>query len=420
MDVARPIRPKRSRRAILFVGLGVAVASAATVAFASLRAALPTVPRSSVRLERVRRGAFVREVAARGTLVPESIQWITADGPARVARIAVAPGASVDEGATLVELVNAELELATLDAERAAAAARSDLATLEVRSGADLLATDAALAGLRTNADVMASRATASVALASEGLVPALDRDEAGARAAVAAQQASLESKRRTLLAEGNKRQIASQRTEVEKLDQVARFRKKQLDALEVPAPAAGVVQELPLEPGQWVTAGTVLAKIAKPGRLKAILQVPEGVVTDVAIGQRVSLDMPGAKAEGKVSRVDPSVQGGVVRVEVALDDPALEGARADLAVTATIEIERVDDALVVARQAGIAPGGAAELFKLDAAGSSAERTRIRFGRGSVREIEVIDGLSEGDTVVLGEMERLVGGARAIALVDER
>jgi HlyD family secretion protein len=420
MDVARPTRAKTSRRAILFAGLGVAAASAATVAFASLREALPRVPRSTVRLERARRGTFLREVAARGTLVPESIQWVTADGPARVARIAATPGAAVEEGATLVELVNAELELATLDAERAVAAARSDLATLEVRSGADLLATDAALAGLRTNAGVMASRATASVALASEGLVPALDRDEAGARAAVAAEQAALETKRRALLAEGNKRQIASQRTEVEKLDQVARFRKRQLVALEVPAPTAGVVQELPLEPGQWVTAGTVLAKIAKPGRLKAVLQVPEGVVTDVSIGQRVSVDMPGSRTEGRVSRVDPTVQGGVVRVEVALDDPALEGARADLAVTATIEIERVEDTLVVARQAGIQPGGTAELYKLDASGSTASRQRIRFGRGSVREIEVVDGLSEGDTIVLGEMERSVGGAQAIALVEER
>jgi HlyD family secretion protein len=149
------------------------------------------------------------------------------------------------------------------------------------------------------------------------------------------------------------------------------------------------------------------------------VVQVPEALVADVAVGQKVRIEAQGRVVEGTVARVDPQVQGGAVRVEVTLDDPSPEGTRADLAVTATIEIERAEDALVVARPAGVAAGGAAELYVLDDDGAGAMRKRVRFGRGSVREIEVIEGLAEGDTVVLVDVER-TGGAPAIALFDER
>jgi multidrug efflux pump subunit AcrA (membrane-fusion protein) len=418
MDVVRAPK-KRGRRALVLGGLAVLAALGTTVGVASLRDARPPIARSSARLEQVRRGAFVREVQARGTLVPEEIQWVTADGPARVARIAVAPGATVSQGDVLVELVNAELELATLDAERQTAGARAALAELEVQSGAELLSNDALVASLRADAEVLATRAVATDALAREGITPALDRDEAGARAKGASRQLDIEQKRRSLLDRGQARRIASQRDEIAKLEEVATFRRKQLDALRTPSPVAGVVQEMPLEPGQWVTAGTVLAKIAKPGRLKAVVQVPEALVADVAAGQTVRIEISGRAVEGKVARVDPLVQGGAVRVEVTLDDASPEGARADLAVTATIEIERAEDALVVSRPAGIAAGGAAELYVLDADGAGAARKRVRFGRGSVREIEILEGLAEGDTVVLVDGER-TGGAPAIALFDER
>ncbi len=419
MDVARSPNPKQGprRRALLLGGLAIVALGGATTALASLGRARPRLSRTRVRLEPVRRGSFVRDVQARGALVPEEVHWVTADGPARVARIAARPGAVLASGDVLVELVNADLELATLDAERQAAAARSALVALEVRAGTDLVASDLTLAGLTTERDVLAARDAANANLREDGLIPALDDHETHARAAGTAARLELERTRRVMQKNGMARQIESQKGEVEKLDQVAAFRKKQLALLETRAPIGGILQELPLEPGQWVTAGTVLAKIAKPGKLKAVLQVPEALIGDVALGHPVRLETPGGRVEGTVARVDPLVQAGVVKVEVTLLGDTPDGARADLAVTATIEVERVDDALVMTRPAGVAAGSTTEVYRLDVSGDGAYRTKVKVGRSSTREIEVLEGLAAGDTVVLGETEAF-RGAEALSLAD--
>ena len=349
--------------------------------------------------------------------MPEEVFWVTADGPARVAKITVASGTTVEVGDTLVELVNAELELASLDAERQAAAARAALASLEVRAGTELLANDSLLADLRAEREVLAARAAAADALMRDGLTPALDGSEARTRASTATAKLTIEERRRTMLDRGVARQIASQKNEAAKLEEVASFRRKQLAALQTKAPVAGVVQELPLEPGQWVTAGTVIAKIAKPGKLKAVLQVPEALVAEVAVGQRVRIEGPGGRGAGTVTRVDPLVQAGAVRVEVALGSNELDGARADLAVTAAIEVEHIADAIVMPRPPGLAAESATELYKLEPDGAGLVRMRVRLGRGSAREIEVKEGLAPGDTVAIGDTDKL-GGAEAVTLAE--
>ncbi len=404
MDVPRPQRRRRLARAGLLVAI--AAGAVTTAAFGFVRASNTTasVSRRDVRVETVRRGPLVREVQARGTLVPDQVQWVTAAGPARVARIDVAPGASVTAGHSLVVLENAELELAALDAERAASSARADVAALLGRSQVELLESDATRAAMETELSALQSRAQTTAALAREGLAPAADARELDVRTRGARTRVDMERSRRALVDRGARDELAARTEAVKKMDDVARFRRDQLRALAISAPTEGIVQEMPLEPGQWVTAGTVLAKIAKPGRLKAILEVPEALAAEVVKGEVVHLTLPSSAVEGVVTRVDPHVERGAVRVEVGIADPMPPGARFDLAVTGTIEIERVEDSLVVARPPGAA-AGAAEVFILERDGTAKKRV-VHFGRGSVHQLEVLDGAEEGEGLLFGDLER--------------
>lgn len=410
MDVKRE-RPKVSRRK-LGIGLGsglVAAVSAAT--WVRRPDGRPRLRRDQLTIAPVRLAAFERKVQARGTLVPEHLHWVSATGPASVSRIAVRPGDAVKEGELLVELSNADLELAALEAESAAAAAETLLTTMKAQGSEALLALEAELAQLEGEVAAQQVDAETVQALAAKGL--ASKRDERTKRRTTEGRRARLriERKRRRAMNRGTAARLHSAEKELRSLRKVASFRRRQLEALRVVAPAGGVVQELPLEPGQWMSAGSLLAKIAKPGALEAELQVPESSASEVAVGQAAALQVGQATAAGRVMRVDPAVQAGSVRVDVRLDGPLPEGARADLAITGVIALERVEQALVLARPVGVVPRSTARVFVYDEAGRQARPVQVTFGRASVREIEIERGLEEGDQVV-------VAGAEAIPLDD--
>lgn len=415
MDIVRPVE-RRPRRLLVMALLGVVVVVGAT-AFASLSPALPAIRRSDARLEQVQRAPLVRDVQARGVLAAEELTWVTADGPARVARIDARAGASLAKGDALCTLENAELELAALEAERAAASARAEITSLEVGSRVALLGDDASLVTLGAESEALGERARTTANLAREGLAPDLERRELEVRAAAMTSRIAIERRRRDALATGSAEEVRAQRAALSKLDEVATFRRGRLSTLRVTAPVAGLVQELRLEPGQWVTAGMVIAKIAKPGRLKAVLQVPEALAGEVMPGQDATVEVAGGRASARVVRIDPAASGGTVSVELAFTGALPDGARADQALNGTIAIERIEDALVVSRPAGVVAGTSAEVFVLDPDGASATRRRVGFGRGSVRQIEVTEGLSEGQSVVFADFGQL-GDARRVRLAE--
>ncbi len=369
----------------------------------SSAAAATTVDRSTVWIERVRRGELVRQVPIQGTFVPEHVQWLSAASAARVARIVLRPGARVEPDSVVLVLENAELELAALEAERQAAAAESALVALDVRTGSDQKVVESTLAGLRADLRDARRHADAADRLAPEGLMSDLDYRDAQNKVAGLLERQQTEDAREQVLVTGRDRQLAGQRAELARLREIAAFRKRQIAALQVRAGIQGVVEDVPLENGQWVAIGTVMAKIAEPDRLKADMRVAEGDARDLHKGLAVRFDAPAGGLLVHIERVDPTVIAGSVRVEVALDGPLLAGARADQTVSGFVEIEKLQDVVCVARPAGAQEGATVGVFRLEADHVHADRVTARLGRGSAREIEITGGLLPGDEIVVSD-----------------
>jgi len=406
MDVPRQSARKRHRvwRAVGMGGAVAIVAASAHAMLSRLKAAAPTVDRGSVWLETVKRGEMLRQVQGTGVLVPEHMQWVSAVTAARVERTFVRPGASVEADTVLVELSNPDRELQALEAERQLASAEADLTTLFATQKSQRLAQQATVATLQSEAGDATRRASADEELARKGFLSQLETSQSRGKADELRGRTAFERMRLEALSDGMVAQASAQQAQVARLRSIAEFRRKEVAALRVRAGSAGVLQDLPLQEGQWVTPGMVLAKIVQPERLKAEIRVAEGQAKDVQMGQSASIDTRNGVVRGHVVRMDPAVQAGSVKVDVALDEPLPKGARPDLSVEGMIELERLVDVLYVARPALAQSQTTLGFFKLDNDGSHAVRMQVRVGRSSVKTVEIMAGLREGDQVIVSDM----------------
>jgi len=402
VDIPRTRKP--NRKPWIFGAAGLLTLVGVTWGLSQLRAAAPTVERGSVWLDTVKRGPMLRQVKGAGTLVPEYIRWLTADTAGRVERIHVRPGAPVEPETLLLELSNPDVQLQALEAERQLASAEAELIALRTQLETQRISQEAALASLEAEAAHAGRQAQATVALLDRAFVPTLEAQQTRERAGELSVRLDLERKRLTVLQASTRDQLAAQLGQIERLKAVARFRRTQVESMQVRAGEAGVLTELPLELGQWVTPGTVLAKVVKPERLKAELRIAETQARDIQVGQRAQVDTRNGVVEGQVSRVAPAASQGTVRVEVALPEQLPRGARPDLTVEGTVELERLGDVLFVGRPAGAQPNSTMSLFRLQPDSDEAVRIPVQLGRGSVNSIEVVQGLTEGDQVVLSDM----------------
>lgn len=376
----------------------------ASVGLARLEPAAPEVERATLYIDTVTRGPFVREVRGNGSLVPEDIRWIPAITEGRVERVVVLPGAVVEPDTVLLELTNPDLEARTREAELALVAAEADLAALAVQLDNARLDQQAQSAAVRATFLQSELEAQSREELANEGLISHIEAKIAKLRLEEATTRQQLEEKRLASLDAANAARMAAQEARVAQLREMAQLRQRELAALQVRAGFAGVLQVVAVQPGQQVTPGSNLARVADPTRLKAELRVPETQARDVAIGLPAKVDTRNGVVAGRVIRVDPAVTNGTVLVDVALEGELPRGARPDLSVDGTVVIDEVDDALTVGRPAFGQPDSRVTLFKLNPDGSSAVRVPVRLGRGSVHRIEVLEGLSEGDRVILSDM----------------
>jgi multidrug resistance efflux pump len=395
-------------------GRGKLVAAACTVLALTVGAAAvaqgfkpkaPTVDRGSIWTGRVERGPLVMEVKGAGTLVPEEIRWITVETSGRVEKILLKPGSAVEADSPIVQLENSDLRLQALQADREVSTARSDMLQLAHRLRSTQLAEEAARVSLKTELGEAQRRAAAYAA--GEGqTISSLDAHQAQDRAADLERRASIEDAKLALIKSGSPEELAAQKVQIERREDVARFRAQQVDNLTVRAGAKGTLQIVPIEVGQWVVPGTVLAKVVVSTRLKAELRVPENEVTDVAVGQAALIDTHTSKVPGHVTRIAGAASQGTVKVEIALDGDLPAGARADQSVDGYVETSRVDDAVQVARPVGVQPEADATLFRVDLRSGLATRVSVRTGRASVDKIEIRSGLNEGDELVLSDMSR--------------
>ena len=402
MDIPR--ERVRSLRPVYLAGGATIVVALLALGLTRVKPAAPSVEKSGVWIDTVRRGAMLRAVKGPGTLVPEHIRWITADTAGRVEHIHLRPGAAVKADSLLLELSNPDVMLQSLEAERQVSSAEADLIALKTNLANDRLKQEASVAQLETDAADARRRAEADRKLHSRAMLSDIDTGLSTDRAKDLSERLKLGKDQVQVLQRSlvdRSRTVADQ---LEKLRAVARFRKQLVDSMHVRAGDDGILQDLPLELGQWVVPGTLLAKVVQPGELKAELRIPETQAKDVALGQHVEIDTRNGIVPGHVRRVNPAASQGTVLVEVELEGALPKGARPDLTVEGTIEIEKLPDVLYVGRPAGAQPESTVEVYRVAGGSDTAQRTRVALGRSSVNTIEVRGGLSEGDRVVLSDM----------------
>jgi len=406
VDIQRPAsvaRARKIRRAAWLIAALVIVA-AVTIVLSRLKPAAPTVERGTVWLDTVQRGPMVRNVRGLGTLVPEEIRWVPAVTAGRVERILVRPGAAVRPDSVLIDLSNPSETQALMEAQSQLLAAEAELISLSARLQNDMVSQEANATVVDSEYRQALLQAEADAQLAREGLKSSLESRVSSMRAEALATRAEAERKRLAQLSESIAAQKAVQRAAVDRLRAQLALKRSQVAALQVRAGIAGVLQLVPVEVGAQVAPGTNLARVADPTRLKAELKVPETQAKDVQIGQVASVDTRNGVIMGRVSRVDPAVQQGTVTVDVVLEGDLPKGARPDLSVDGTIELERLADVLYVGRPAYGQEQSVVGLFRLEADGRTATRTKVSLGRTSVNTVEVKDGLRVGDQVILSDM----------------
>jgi HlyD family secretion protein len=404
MDIARPsnARQKRIRRTI-YGAIGLAVVLLITLGVSRLKPAAPGVERATVWIDTVKRGPMLREERGIGTLVPEDIRWIPATTVGRVERITLRPGTVVSAGSIILELSNPQLDQELQDATLKLKGAEASLTNLRVQLRNDALAQEAVTANIEADYKKAALQVEANDQLGAKGLVSEmtmkqarLDADQLSARYAIARKQLASH-------AESMQSRIAVQESEVEQTRAVVHLKQRQVDELRVRAGFTGVLQVVPVEVGQQVAPGTNLARVADPSRLKAELKIAETRAKDIQIGQPASIDTRNGIVAGKVVRIDPSVQNGTVTVDVVMDGPLPKGARPDLSVDGTVQLERLAEVVKVGRPAFGQEQSAVGLFKLQPNGE-ATRVQVKLGRTSVNEVEIVSGLNAGDQVILSDM----------------
>jgi HlyD family secretion protein len=403
MDRPRTDITHRRRMRHLAIAGGAVVVLGVTLGLTRLRPAAPRVERGSVWIDAVKRGPMLRQVRGLGTLVPEEVRWVPSPTDARVERILVQPGTVVTADTVIMELSNPDLELAALDAETQARTDEAQYAETEAQIQTLQLEREASAARVQAEYEQARLRTESDAELAREGLIADLTLKLSQVGTRELANRHRLEVKRLSAAATGARAQLAAQRALVAQRRAEARLRRSQARALAVSPGLGGVLQQVPVEVGQRVAAGAVLAKVAEPTRLKAVIRVPETQAKDVQIGQPVSVDTRNGVVAGKVARVDPAVQNGTVTVDVTLTDALPAGARPDLTVDGTIELERLADVVYVGRSAQAQPDATITIFKLEPDGATATRTKVKLGRASVSTIEVKEGLQPGDQVVLSD-----------------
>jgi HlyD family secretion protein len=414
MDVPRQGNRKRKtiRRIVILVAvLGVLGGGAWGVS--RLQPALATVEAASVWPDTVARGPMVRQVHGVGSLVPQDVIWISAQVDGRIEKINIQPGTEVREDTIIMELSNPTLDEGMVAAEYDLKQAQAAYTDLKVTLQSNRFDKESNAAQITSDYEQARIKAERDQQLADQGLIPSIDLKLSVAQARDLQRRNEIEQKRLGIIDESSEAQLAAQKVKIEKYKAIYDLKKQQVDELHVHAGVPGMLQQLgnstvtnapPLEVGQNVTAGSILARIAQQNRLKAQIRISETEARDIALNQPAVIDTHNGTIPGKVSRMDPAAINGTVLVDVALLGALPAGARPDLSVDGTIEIERLNDVVFVGRPASAQPNGSGTVFRLDPDGKTATHVKVKFGRASVNTIEILEGLRVGEKIILSDM----------------
>jgi HlyD family secretion protein len=409
MDIARPeFKKQKRRRQVIWASIGLVCLGAVTIGVSRLKPAAPEVERSTVWTDTVKRGPMLRQVRGLGSLIPsqEFTRQIPAETEATVVRILKLPGSQVKPETLILEMSNPTVEQAAVDAGLQLKAAEAEYQALKVRLQSDLMTQKAGAATVDADYAQAKRQADTDNALFKLGVASGTQAKNSQSKFDELSTRNKIENERLDIAQKAIQSQLIQEQAKVDQMRALAELKQKQLNDLKVRAGIEGDLVEVPLQVGQHVLPGAELAKVVQPNHLIAQLKIAETQARDVQIGQPAAVDTHNGIASGKVSRVDPAVQNGTVTVDVTLEGDLPKGARPDLSVDGTIDLERLNDVLYVGRPAFGQENSTISLFKLDSDTKGAVRVPVKVGRASVNSIQVLEGLHEGDTVILSDMSR--------------
>jgi len=409
MDIKRAPKSKikkKIRTAIMIV-VGIAAIGGITYGLTKLKPAAPTLDRSTAVIETVKRGEMVRDVRGNGTLVPEVTRWVPAPADGRVEKILLKAGVEVDPSTVIAELSNPQLEQTASDTDLQVKAAQADQETLKVKLESDTMTQKAAIATINAQYSQAKLQLDADEVLAKQGLVADLTLKISRVNVQDLANRLKVEQERLAVNSRSTKAQLNAAASRLDQLKALATLRRQQVDELKVRAGTGGVLQQVLVTEGQQVTPGFNMARVADPASLKAVLRVAETQISGVRIGQPVIVDTRNGLIQGTVSRIDPAAREGTFEIDASLIGPLPPSARPDLSVDGTIELERLKDVLKVGRPAFGQAQQTIGMFVLSPDGSEAERRSVKLGRNSVSQIEILEGLKEGDQVIISDTTAL-------------
>src|SRR5216110_2602760 len=404
MDVPRVgvAAKKRKRRIMMIAGSALGLILA-TIAISRLKPAVPSIDRSTVWIDTVKRGPMTRQVRGLGTLVPEDIRWIPANTEGRVEKINIWPGTHVEPDSVILELSSPELQQAAHDAESKAKAAEAEFTTMRATLQRELLDQESKTTAAHSAFEQAKMERQTNDQLAKNGLVADLVYKTSKIKEENCQKTDEIESKRLAFSRDSIEPQLASKQAAVDQANQLAKLKLDQVEGLHVKAGMSGVLQALPVQVGQRLKPGDNIARVADPSKLKAQVKIAETQAKDIQPGQQATIDTRNGVVKGHVKRVDPAVEQGTVAVDVAFDEELPKGARPDLSVDGTIELERLDNVVFVGRPAFGQENNTVGMFKLVAGSNEAVRTPVKLGKSSVNTIEILSGLNPGDQVILSD-----------------
>jgi multidrug resistance efflux pump len=409
MDIARPeFKKQKRRRQVIWASIGLVCLGAVTIGVSRLKPAAPEVERSTVWTDTVKRGPMLRQVRGLGSLIPsqEFTRQIPAETEATVVRILKLPGSQVKPETLILEMSNPTVEQAAVDAGLQLKAAEAEYQALKVKLQSDLMTQKAGAATVDADYAQAKRQADTDNALFKLGVASGTQAKNSQSKFDELSTRNNIENERLDIAQKAIQSQLIQEQAKVDQMRALAELKQKQLNDLKVRAGIEGDLVEVPLQVGQHVLPGAELAKVVQPNHLIAQLKIAETQARDVQIGQPAAVDTHNGIASGKVSRVDPAVQNGTVTVDVTLEGDLPKGARPDLSVDGTIDLERLNDVLYVGRPAFGQENSTISLFRLDSDTKGAVRVPVKVGRASVNSIQVLEGLHEGDTVILSDMSR--------------
>ncbi|MEY2600909.1 MAG: HlyD family secretion protein [Verrucomicrobiota bacterium] len=404
MDVPREgVAAKKRKRRILIISASAVGLILATFALSRLKPAAPSVDRSSVWIDTVKRGPMVRQVRGLGTLVPEEFRWLPTTTEASVEKILIWPGTKVEPGDVILELTSPELEQSAHEAESKAKGAEAELASEKATLQRELLDQESKAAVAHSAYEQAKMERQTNDQLAKNGLVADLVYRTSKIKEEECQKTDDIEQKRWNFSRDSIEPQLASKQAAVDQANQLAKLKLDQVEKLHVKAGMSGVLQALPVQVGQRVKPGDNLARVADPSKLKAQIKIAETQAKDIQPNQQATIDTRNGVVKGHVKRVDPAVEQGTVTVDVAFDEELPKGARPDLSVDGTIELERLDNVVFVGRPAFGQENNTVGMFKLVPGSNEATRTPVKLGKSSVNTIEILSGLNPGDQVILSD-----------------